>query len=335
VLVVDIALFSAFNLLSVSEPLVTVVTPVYNGERHLAECIESVLKQTYENWEYVIVDNTSTDGTPEIARDFAKRDSRIRYERHDVFVEVIGSFNRAIGAVGDDSVYCKPLGADDWLFPECLSKMVEIAENNPTVGVVGGYRLNGRTVDLTHLPYWQTIQPGRDVIAADTWPSSTGTPTALLFRADIVRERTPFYDPTFRHADTEAAYWALLRSDYGIVHQVVTYNREVESPESVTSNRIESYAPDRIRWLIRYGPLVLPSDVYRTRLRAELQAYARLMLHAFVGWHTKRRFKNGLARNEDFHAYHLRAVELISAEGPEDRDVQRTVRFARKLLEWY
>jgi glycosyltransferase involved in cell wall biosynthesis len=56
------------------QPLVWVTTPVYNGERFLAECIESVLAQTYENWQYTIVDNCSSDGTAQIVRDYAARD---------------------------------------------------------------------------------------------------------------------------------------------------------------------------------------------------------------------------------------------------------------------
>src|SRR5882724_7298074 len=64
-----------------SQPLISVVTPVYNGAEHLAECIESVLAQTYQNWDYTIVDNCSTDGSVEIARRYAAKDRRIRFGR--------------------------------------------------------------------------------------------------------------------------------------------------------------------------------------------------------------------------------------------------------------
>lgn len=61
-----------------SQPLVTVITPVYNGQEYIAECIQSVLDQTYSRWEYLIVDNCSQDRSLEIARQFASKDARIR-----------------------------------------------------------------------------------------------------------------------------------------------------------------------------------------------------------------------------------------------------------------
>ena len=60
------------------QPLVSVVTPFYNTADYLRECIESVLAQTYTRFEYILVDNQSTDGSAEIAAEYSKRDSRIR-----------------------------------------------------------------------------------------------------------------------------------------------------------------------------------------------------------------------------------------------------------------
>ena len=77
------------------EPLVSVLTPVYNGEAYLTECIESVLSQTYQNFEYLIVNNNSTDGTLQIAQHYASLDKRIRIHSNDELLDVISNHNRA------------------------------------------------------------------------------------------------------------------------------------------------------------------------------------------------------------------------------------------------
>ena len=87
------------------EPLVTVLTPVYNGERYLAECIDSVLAQTYQNWEYFILNNGSQDRTLEIATLYAAKDRRIRVLSNDSTLDVISNHNRAFGLMAADSKY--------------------------------------------------------------------------------------------------------------------------------------------------------------------------------------------------------------------------------------
>ena len=78
------------------EPLVSVVTPVHNGASFLAECIESVLAQTYHNWEHIIVDNCSTDGSAAIAASYARKDSRIRLGHTDHLLRAPDSWNFAL-----------------------------------------------------------------------------------------------------------------------------------------------------------------------------------------------------------------------------------------------
>ncbi|MBA2547968.1 MAG: glycosyltransferase family 2 protein, partial [Burkholderiaceae bacterium] len=106
------------------EPFVSVVTPFYNTALYLAECIESVLAQQYGNFEFILSDNCSTDGSREIIEPYAARDSRIRYIRHDAFVNQVQNYNRALRQISPDSCYCKVVQADDWILPECLSRMV-------------------------------------------------------------------------------------------------------------------------------------------------------------------------------------------------------------------
>src|SRR5215470_6717793 len=127
-------------------PLVSVITPVYNNAEHIHECIESVLRQTYQNWEYTIVDNCSTDGTAEIARRYAAKDSRIRLYENKEFLRAIPNHNNAFRQISPESKYCKVVFGDDWIFPACLERMVALAEQYPTVGIVGAYVLEDSKV---------------------------------------------------------------------------------------------------------------------------------------------------------------------------------------------
>ena len=79
-----------------AQPLVSVDTPFYNPAPYLAQCIESVLAQSYPLFEYILVDNCSTDGSGEIAEGYARRDHRIRVVRCVDFVKQIPNYNRAL-----------------------------------------------------------------------------------------------------------------------------------------------------------------------------------------------------------------------------------------------
>ncbi|HXH84504.1 MAG TPA: glycosyltransferase family 2 protein [Candidatus Tectomicrobia bacterium] len=263
-----------------SAPLVSVVTPVYNGERYLAECIESVLAQTYPHWEYVIVDNASTDRTGEIARAYAARDRRIRVVTNERLVGVIENHNIAFRQVSPRARYCKVAQADDVLFPECLAAMVGIAEAHPRVGLVCAYRLQGDWVDLDGLPYPSPVVPGR-VIARWSllgFPYVFGSPTSHLIRADFVRARPAFYDESNLHADEAACYEVLKSADLGFVHQVLTYTRvHDETITTSVARRLNTFLPGQLAILDRYGPVFLTAEEYRRRRAERLAEYYRFL----------------------------------------------------------
>ncbi len=298
-----------------ADPIVSIVTPVYNGGEYLTECIESVLSQTCRDWEYVIMDNCSDDRTREVAEQFAAADERIRYERQAEFVDMVANHNRAFRAISPESRYCKVVQADDWLYSECLERMLDLAESSPNVGVVGAYRLAGDTVDLVGVPYWKSVVPGTEILRQSLLggPYVTGSPTSVLLRSELIREREPFYDPSFRHADTEAAYWALTRSDFGVVHQVLTFSRQRPDGETPVSLRVNSYYPENLRMLIRYGPGVLSEAEYRRQLRVELRRY--------VWWQAKQTLRPSRLRDKEFQTYQRSAVDKIAAEAAGDTEV--------------
>ena len=184
-------------------PLVSIVTPVYNGETYLSECIESVLAQTYQNWEYIIVNNCSEDGTLAIAEQYRQRDSRIRVYSNETLLPIIASHNRAFGLISPESKYCKVVSADDWIVPECLDRMVKVAEANPSVGMVGAYQLSGGDgiwyVRNVGLPYSRTVVPGREICRAHLLGMLAvfGNPTSVMYRSDLIRNTERFFpNPT-------------------------------------------------------------------------------------------------------------------------------------------
>ena len=115
------------------KPLVSVCVPTYNYARFLRACIESVLTQTLADWELIICDDYSNDDTAEIVREYAKRDSRIRYIRNDLRLGMNGNIKRAADA--GNGKYLKVLCSDDWLVPDCLEQFTDLMEENPQVSL--------------------------------------------------------------------------------------------------------------------------------------------------------------------------------------------------------
>jgi len=132
---------------------VSVITPFYNTEKYLEECIESVLRQHYPNFEYILVNNCSDDGSLIIAERYAQKDDRIRIVNNEKLLTQVQNYNRALQQISTNSKYCKIVQADDWIFPDCLSKMVDVAESSENIAIVSSYYLCGTNVEGNGLPY--------------------------------------------------------------------------------------------------------------------------------------------------------------------------------------
>jgi glycosyltransferase involved in cell wall biosynthesis len=282
--------------MSTTSPLVSIVTPVYNNAEHLEECIESVLAQTYANWDYTIVDNCSTDGSAEIARSFAEKDPRIRVRENERFLTVLENHNAVLRYMSAASTYCKVVFGDDWIFPECLEKMVSLAEKYPSVGIVGAYALEGTQLRWTGLPYSSHVISGREIcrehLLRDLFVF--GTANSILYRADLVRSRDLFYNEAHLNADDEACFELLKNCDFGFVHQVLAFTRVRPGSMSVISRNLQTSFPGFLHILLTYGRHYLTQEQYEARLDRHLSEYYRflgrsLMLNhdtKFWGYHT-------------------------------------------------
>jgi len=111
-------------------PEISIVIPTYNGERFLAMTLDSVLAQTFTNWECVIVDDGSTDGSAAIAQSYAEKDSRFRLVRQEKNGGIANARNRGIDEINQHSAYVIFLDSDDVWANDALGSLRNALEND-------------------------------------------------------------------------------------------------------------------------------------------------------------------------------------------------------------
>jgi len=162
-------------------PLVSIITPTFNQERYIGPCIESVLKQTYQNWEQIVIDDGSSDGTADVIRGFA--DPRIRYiHQENKGIEVLAhTYNRALSMSTGELVAV--LEGDDLWPPDKLSTLTAAFADN---GVVLAY---GAVADIPADDVWngrlsrsvrQRLRLPKKILFNDP----LGSATRYMLRAD-------------------------------------------------------------------------------------------------------------------------------------------------------
>lgn len=260
-------------------PLVSVVTPFFNSGEYLERCIGSVLRQSHKHFEYILVDNCSTDDSLAIAERHAALDPRIRLIKADKFRDQVENYNYGLTFIDQASRYCKLVQADDWIYPQCLEAMVGVGERHSGIGIIGAYSLRGTSLRGEGLAVEQWRVPGRSAGRMQILENKcfTGSPTTVMYRADLVRGRQPFYELGRYHEDTEVAYEILRKHDLGFVHEVLSYQRVDD--DSIMGRR-RSYEPHLLDTLIileRYGKEFLAVDELAAARRQADNALVRFL----------------------------------------------------------
>jgi hypothetical protein len=201
--------------------------------------------------------------------------------------------------------------ADDWLYPECLEKLVSCAVAHPNVGLVCASATSGTKVLFDQLPGSGapvTVLPGREAARRALLEDRYffGSPTTSLIRADLIRKRSPFYNPANLQADEESCYDVLRECDFGFVHQVLSCVRMHARSHTSANYHLFSLASCHTYALAKYGSTYLSDSEFSARLRQRLREYYERLALAAVE-----------TRGEEFWSFHRRMLDLIGA--PLDR----------------
>jgi len=173
------------------DPAVTVLMSVYNGEPYLREAVESVLGQVFSDFEFLIIDDASTDRTVEIVESY--RDPRIRLYHNERNLGLTVSLNKGIELARGR--YIARMDGDDISLPERLSRQFEFMESHPSVGVCGTW---AKTIDPAgNITGELSALTGASLKNLCWRPSPFLHPTVMV-RADLMKSYG--YNPEYRQA---------------------------------------------------------------------------------------------------------------------------------------
>jgi hypothetical protein len=197
----------------------------------------------------------------------------------DSFLSQVQNYNFALTHISPSSKYCKMVQADDWIFPDCIRAMVQVAEAHPTVGIVAAYQLEDE-IRLDGLAYPSPEVPGRDACRLYFLKGKYlfGSPTSSLIRSELIRSRLPFYDERYVPFEDGHVCFDLLKvCDFGFVHQVLTYSRYDNRGILSSVRRFGIASCVRLSMLVAHGRDHLSAVEYEHCLkRAEREYFLQL-----------------------------------------------------------
>lgn len=204
-------------------PKVSVLMPVYNGEKYLAKAVKSILEQSFRDFELLVVDDGSTDRSAQILRGFLK-DTRVSVIRNERNLGLIATLHKGLKACRAPLI--ARMDADDISHPQRLQLQVDYLNAHPEIEILGGairyiemgVKFRGFSFPLAH----EAIKPAMLFFSPLPHP-------ALMFRRDLVERELFCFDDEFRHAE-----------DYHLWSRLLNEVRSANLPQVLLDYRVHS-----------------------------------------------------------------------------------------------
>lgn len=238
-----------------TNPKLTVCIPTYNYAHFLPEAIESVLNQSFADFELVIVDDCSTDDTAAIIRDYAARDGRIRFSINQRNLGMVENWNLCLRHAGGE--YIKFVFGDDLLTsPDALKKMVALMDSDSSVSLVASARKlidpSSRVIKTESRFRKTMIMPGVDVIRRCLLEQKNliGEPTVVMFRK---KNAVRGFKENYRQlVDMEMWFYLLEQGRFAYINEPVCAFRRHPAQQTELNSRSTVPLEDTRRLLEEY-----------------------------------------------------------------------------------
>ena len=189
-------------------PKISVLIPVYNGEKHIEEAIDSILSQTFTDFECIIIDDGSNDNTWSILEQYQAKDSRIRIIKNEQNMQIAATLNKGLSIAKADLV--ARMDADDFAYPNRLERQYNFMQMHPEVTNCGTWLETYEEGDL-----WQYPTENKDIKAHMLFYCCIAHPTVIM-RKDIVLKYTDGYRETMPPVE-DYDLWARLLINKDVV----------------------------------------------------------------------------------------------------------------------
>jgi len=204
--------------MSLKNPKITVLLSVYNDEKYIGESIDSILDQTFKDFELLIVDDCSTDGTVDVIRKY--KDSRIRLVVNKKNVDITRSLNKGLKLARGK--YIARLDSDDVSIPKRLEKQFNFLEDNKDYAAVGS-RTEYIDGDGNHIGYWKQEISAEEIFYALSYRCCL-TSSSMMFNRETV-SKIGNYDESSSHAEDYEIFYRISRKHkiYVIPEYLIKY----------------------------------------------------------------------------------------------------------------
>ena len=263
-----------------NSPLVSIVLPTYNGSQYLEQAIQSVLKQTYPNWELIIVDDGSTDDTPNIISRYTALDPRVCSIRHPVNLRLPAALNTGFAQAKGE--YLTWTSDDNYYRPNALATMVDFLEAHPEVDIV--YTDCSVIDEGGNVIAYRKATPITDLV----WKNCVGP--SFLYRRRVQEKLGPYSDELFLAEDYD--FWlraAAAGFQFQPLHVDIycyrVHGKSLSSIERPNVRKVADKARARSVWKIKWLDRSAKAKVYfnlakRSRDRQELIAMCKYLVVA-------------------------------------------------------
>ena len=268
------------------QPLVSVIMPVYNGTKYLGEAIDSILKQTYNNFEFIIIDDHSTDKSWEMVLDYAKKDKRIKPYRNAKNSGIVYTRNKGFKLMNKKAKYIAIFDADDVSYPNRFEEQVYYLEEKykyVDLGVVGSDidLIDEEGKIIGHRKY--DYKPS--TIKKNILMKSPLAQPSVMIRRDVIDDVGGYrVDSGFDRAE-DFNLWVRINDKYGIANiPIPLIKYRISSTQGKTTHlkeTIRSTINTQWTWLFKPGYFNFKVLIINMILRFMLLLPSKLILYVF------------------------------------------------------